>query len=108
MTIAVSLTGAAASNTSVSLTAAAASGGTGPYSYQFQRAPDLGHGHPGTFANIGPNSSTLTYTDSTVQNTLYWYQVVATDSLSATGTALSVPILSLLYPFPTLGTGGIT
>ncbi len=109
MAVTVTLTGTPASNQSISLTAGAASGGTGPYTYQFQRAPDLGHGNAGTFFNIGPNSATTTHTNAGLNTTvLYWYRVVATDSLGATGTSSSVPIRALLVPFPTLTTASIT
>lgn len=74
----------AITSTSVTVTTTAATGGTGPYNYQFQRAPNSG-GSPGTWANVGPNSTSLSYGDSGLSpSTTYFYRVVVTDSLSAT------------------------
>ncbi|MCB4811705.1 hypothetical protein LG204_10300 [Methylovorus menthalis] len=80
----VSFSGTTSSGTTI--TAAAASGGTGPYNYQFQRAPDSS-GSPGTFANIGSNSTATVYNDTGLSaSTKYHYRVIVTDTVSATAT----------------------
>lgn len=82
-----------ASGTSVALAVTAASGGTGPYNYQFQRAPDVA-GSPGSFANVGPNSTSLTYTNTGLTTrTPYWYQCVTTDANSNTVPSNAVNII---------------
>lgn len=94
----------AATATSVSLTASAASGGTGPYTYQWYRSslPDFTPG-PGTILS---GQTSLSITDSTVvAGTLYYYKVVATDTLAATGT--SSPAGAYTVPGSVLSIGGI-
>jgi len=98
--------------TTLTVSTTAASGGTSPYNYQFQRAPDVA-GSPGSFSNIGPNSSATSYGDTGLTaNTTYWYRVVVTDtdggvvnssSVSVTTSAAPVagggnPTASLSYP----------
>jgi hypothetical protein len=73
----------------VNLSVSSASGGIAPYLYQFQRAPDSS-GSPGTWSNIGSNSSSLTYLDTNLNlSTLYWYRVIVTDSASSPNTITS-------------------
>lgn len=89
----------ATGSTTVTVSHTAASGGTAPYAYQYQRAPDSS-GSPGTFANVGTQRtgvangvapSDLSDTGLTASTT-YWYRVIATDNAagSATSTAVSV------------------
>ena len=71
-------------------------GGTGPVTYQWQRAIDYGHGNPGDFANIGSAGTALYVNDNTVTSgQTYWYKVTATDangiSATSTGAAVSIP-----------------
>jgi hypothetical protein len=67
--------------TSVDLSTTVASGGVSPYNYQFQRSA---HG-ANTWVNIGPNSTTRTYTDTGLANdTIYDYRCMVTDNVSAT------------------------
>ena len=76
--------------TSALLVTTAATGGFGPYNYQFRRALAPG-GVIGTYANVGPNSTSLTYLDTGVAaSTEYSYEVVATDSSSNQGTGANV------------------
>lgn len=81
--------------TTVALSWSAASGGTAPYSYQAQRAPDSG-GSPGTFANVGSPTSGLTYTDTGLSaSTKYWWRVVATDAGANSGTSSNATATTL-------------
>lgn len=81
--------------TTVALAWAAATGGTGPYTYQVQRAPDSS-GSPGTFADIGDPQSGLTYLDTgRTAETKYWYRVVATDDNDLDGTSDNATITTL-------------
>jgi lysophospholipase L1-like esterase len=83
---------AGATSSSVSVATTTATGGTSPYNYQFQRAPDIA-GSPGTFANVGPNSTAATYLDTTVAAlTKYWYRTITTDAVVATVTSPSVSV----------------
>lgn len=83
----------------VTVATTAASGGTKPYSYQFQRAPNAS-GSPGTWANIGTAGTALTYADSTLtQGSTYWYRVTVTDSASTPATSTSAAV-SYLAPTP--------
>lgn len=82
-----------ASATSINLSTTVATGGTAPYNYQFQRAPDVA-GSPGSFANTGPNSSATTYTDTGLTTrTKYWYRCVVTDNASATANSNQLSII---------------
>lgn len=77
------------STTANTITTVAPTGGTGPYTYQWQSAPDNA-GLPGTMTNItGAISSTLTKTGLTA-GTIYWYQLVITDN--ASNSITSAPI----------------
>ena len=77
--------------TTATLSATAAVGGTSPYSYQLQRAPDSG-GSPGTFANVGSAQTGLAlgvapsdFSDTGLTaETVYHYRVVVTDNASGT------------------------
>jgi hypothetical protein len=66
----------------------AANYGTAPYTYQYQRAPDVS-GSPGTFANVGSSQGPLgsgvapnELLDTGLSGVNYWYRVHAVDSLS--------------------------
>ena len=63
-----------------------ATGGTGPYTYQPTIAPDVA-GAPGTFANSGSSTSSLSGSATGLSGrTKYWLQVVATDSAGTPAT----------------------
>lgn len=65
------------------------------YTYQYQRAPD-NSGSPGTWANIGPNTSNPTYNDTGLtEQTTYWYRVNATDQNSVTTTSSAVKVITV-------------
>jgi len=82
---ALSVTGQGA--TSVDLEIDGTAGGSTPYSYQLQRAPDVS-GSPGTFANVGAPQAGTTWTDSGLTGgATYWYQVVATEDGGGTATS---------------------
>ncbi len=77
---------------SISLSLATNTGGTPPYSNQLQRAPDVA-GSPGSFVNDGSPvaGATPVFTSSALAgSTIYWYQVVVTDNVSATATSNQV------------------
>jgi hypothetical protein len=81
--------------TTVALTWAVPSGGTAPYTYQVQQAPDVA-GSPGTFVNVGAPISTLAkLITGLTASTQYWWRVVVTDSLSNTGTSPEVTLRTL-------------
>lgn len=61
-----------------------ATGGTSPYTYQLQRAPDVS-GSAGGYTNVGSGGSALSYADTQLDpGVTYYYQVVVTDSTSPT------------------------
>lgn len=102
----VSFSGTTSSGTTI--TAAGASGGTGPYNYQFQRAPDSS-GSPGTFANIGSNSSATSYNDTGLSaSTKYHYRVIVTDSTSATATGASSSVTTTGASAVVAGTASVS
>lgn len=71
---------------SVQLSVAAAAGGTAPYTYQWYKSFTTGF-TPGA-AYLIPGATALTLTDQNLlPNTNYFYKVVATDSVAATGTS---------------------
>jgi hypothetical protein len=75
------------SSTAIAMSCTAATGGTGPYTYQWQRSPD-----GTTWTNVS-GATSLALTDSGLTpSTLYYYRVVATDAVAATAatSALSV------------------
>ena len=87
----------------VNVQQAGATGGTAPYSYQIQRAPDAS-GSPGAWANDGAASSTpatVADTGLTVGST-YWYRQVVTDSAGTPATAYSTAV-SYTVPAPAFG-----
>jgi hypothetical protein len=108
------------STTTLTVSSTAATGGTAPYTYQYQVAPDVA-GAPGTWANTGsaqtgvsagvtPNSRNET---SLTPSQTYWYRIVVTDSAgspaTANGTASSVTTLAAAALIPgvlSLGTVG--
>jgi len=66
--------------------------GVGPYTYQFQRAPDMS-GSPGTYTNVGTGSTATTHADSGLaENTKYWYRVYVTDTYFNSWTGEGVQI----------------
>jgi len=93
------LTLVSVSSTTVNATSAVATGGTGPYTYQWYRSTTSGFSPGGGSLISGATSLTLADT-GLIPNTTYYYKVVATDSLAATGTSsqltavTSVPVQS--------------
>ena len=75
-------------DTTMGLYAVGASGGTGPYTYQWQRAA-----HGATLAPIGGATSLIFNDSGLVQATSYDYALVTTDSTGATATS---PIQTVL------------
>lgn len=97
--VAGALSQVAVTSTTAQLSSAVATGGTGPYTYQWYRSTVSGFTPGG--GNIIAGATALTLDDSgLIPNTQYYYEVVATDSLAATGSstqlavATSVPVLS--------------
>lgn len=86
------LTAGTVTNSTAALTWLHSFGGTAPYSYQLQRAPDVA-GSPGSYGNIGSAVGTASASDSGLTAaTSYWYRIVTTDGASATvnGTAVKI------------------
>lgn len=102
------VTTSSVTSTTLTVSTTAATGGTGPYNYQFQRAPDVSNS-PGTFVNIGPNSSSLSFNDTGLTaSTKYWYRVVVTDSLSATANGASSTVTTGAVSPVASGTASLT
>lgn len=77
---------------SMTVATTVASGGVGPYTYQFQRAPDVS-GVAGTYGNIGTATTSTSIVDSGLtSNTKYWYRCIVTDSASATATSVALTL----------------
>jgi hypothetical protein len=77
-------------STGAFLSTTSASGGTAPWSYQFQIAPDVA-GSPGTWTNVGPDLGFLSYLATGLSaSTTYWARVVVTDATSATVNSAAV------------------
>lgn len=75
---------ATVTQTTLTVSTSGTAGGTTPYTYQFQRAPDSS-GSPGAWANVGPSGSGTSYDDTGLTaGTAYWYRVVVTDADGAT------------------------
>lgn len=72
---------------SVSLSITAATGGTAPYTYQLERAPDSS-GSPGSYSTVGSPQSGTTWEDDDGGSGLaagtYWYRVEVTDDATDT------------------------
>lgn len=89
------------------VTATDATGGTGPYTYQWQR-----NASGGSYSDISNGSgvsgaTTLTLTDgSAVAGTLYGYKLVYTDSAGSPATVTSNAVTAQVYTGGTLATGG--
>lgn len=81
--------------TTASLSSAAATGGTGPYTYQWYRSTTSGF-TPGA-GNLISGATALTLADSgLLPNTIYWYEVIATDTGNSNVTATSASTFSVL------------
>lgn len=92
-------------DTTLTVTAAAATGGTTPYSYQFQRAPDV-VGVAGVYANVGSAGSSLTLNDTGLTaSTPYWYRYVVTDSAGSPATATGAGSSQTTAAAPVVATG---
>jgi len=78
---------------SVSLSITGASGGTSPYTYQLERAPDSS-GSPGSYSTVGSPQSGTTWTDDDGGGGLapgtYWWRVLVTDDATDTDTSNAV------------------
>jgi hypothetical protein len=82
------LSATVASSTSIALSTTSAVGGSSPYNYQFQSSPDNS-----TWSNIGPNSSSTTYTaTSLTTRTNYYFRCINTDSASHSASSNVVEI----------------
>jgi hypothetical protein len=76
----------------ITVTSVAASGGTGPYTYQWHRSTTSGFTPDGTTALTG--GTTLTFNDTTaVNNTQYYYKLVATATVGGSATSNQVSAL---------------
>lgn len=85
----------AVTTTTLTVETTVALGGVYPYTYQFQRAPNV-LGAPGTFANIGTATSATTHNDTGLTTgTVYWYRCVITDSVSGSTTSASYGVTTL-------------
>lgn len=97
-----SVTPGTTTGSSAALSWAAAIGGTAPYSYQVQSAPDVA-GAPGTWANTGASTSSLTQTVTGLfARRKYWFRVVTTDSAGTPATVTSGTV------FATTGAAALT
>ena len=84
-------------STAATINAAAATGGTGPYSYQFQRSLDNGSNAPVGAAGsdtgwtaVGAAGTALTRTDSGLTpSTKYWYRIKVVDTATTPATVYS-------------------
>lgn len=89
------------------LSATDATGGTGPYTYQWQR--NSGGGSYSNLSNGGgvSGATTLALTDgSAVAGTLYGYRLVYTDSAGTPVTATSNAVTAQVYAGGAIGSGG--
>ncbi len=74
--------------TTATVSATAASGGTGPYTYQWQRSLTSGSG----YSNVS-GATSLTLNDSGLtRDTAYFYQLISTDSVTASVTSNEVTL----------------
>ena len=81
-----------ASATSATVSTTAASGGTSPYTYDLEVAPDVS-GSAGTYAAQGlASSTTLMTATGLTTGAYYWLRQKVTDSLSATASSAGVRI----------------
>lgn len=79
--------------TTANLSSAVATGGTAPYTYQWYRSTTSGF-TPGA-GNILSGQTALTLNDSgLLPNTTYYYEVIATDSTTATGASTQLTVLT--------------
>lgn len=77
----------------IALACSAATGGTGPYTYQWYRSNTSGF-TPGA-GNILTGQTALSLVDTNlVPNTVYYYKVISTDSVSATVTSVGFAVTS--------------
>ena len=88
------------SSSTAAVNSAAASGGTSPYAYQAQIAPDAG-GTPGTWASLGsPQALAAGLLPATVPatsltaGTRYWFAVQVTDSVSTVVTSPAASVMT--------------
>jgi hypothetical protein len=83
---------ASVTGSTLTVSTTAATGGTTPYTYQFQRAPDSS-GSPGSWANVGSSGTSISFNDTGLTaSTTYWYRVHVTDALSASVNSSSVSV----------------
>lgn len=94
--------------TTVDVSIGDASGGTLPYTYKLQQAPDVA-GAAGTYVDVGGFQSATRWTvTGLTQNTPYWFRVVSQDGVPATVTSTAVTATTANKPaakkwFPRLG-----
>jgi hypothetical protein len=92
----------------IAVSAADATGGTGPYTYQWQR--NSGGGSYSDLANGGgvTGVTTLSLTDgSAAAGTLYGYRLVYTDSAGTPATATSNAVTAQVYAGGAIGSAGV-
>jgi hypothetical protein len=83
---------------SVIVSASGDGGGTRPFTYTFFRALDV-FGVPGTFAALGPGSTTSYTTDNTViAGNTYWYNYTIVDSTTPTALTSTSATVSFTVP----------
>lgn len=85
------LTVTAFTATAISFAWTAATGGTGPYTYQLQRAPDVA-GSPGSWWPVDAGTASPFTETPIYPDTKLWYRVVVTDSAAATATSNQVSV----------------
>lgn len=94
--------------TTVDVSIGDATGGTAPYTYKLQQAPDSS-GVAGTYVDVGTFQSSTRWTvTGLTRNTPYWFRVVSQDAVPATVTSTAVTTTTANKPaakkwFPRLG-----
>lgn len=80
------------SSNSAVLSSGVASGGTGPYTYQWYMSTTTGFTPGGGNIVAGATSQLNQSFSGLIPNTVYFFKVVATDSLAATGTSAQLSV----------------
>lgn len=93
----------------ISVTSAAATGGTGPYTYAWQRQSDGGSFSALVDGGGVSGATTLSLVDgSAVAGVLYGYRLVSTDSAAPAATATGATVSAQLYAGGAIGAGAST
>lgn len=94
--------------TTVDVSIGDATGGTAPYTYKLQQAPDSA-GVAGTYVDVGSFQSATRWTvTGLTKNTPYWFRVVSQDAVPASVTSTAVTATTANKPaakkwYPRLG-----